>query len=227
LAIKVPRKLLELGLVPCSYHVLRFYLSLLRLHVIGEEQTFRHVLAHGRVIVALWHQRFLPALAYVARFRQLKAYVMISKSRDGDLIAPIAERLGLEAVRGSSSKGGKEALETILRAYERRPAAVHIVDGPRGPKGVIKPGLIRLAQLSGASIVPAFLSAEKAWVLGSWDQFLVPKPFSKVHITLGKPFFVPKTAGSQEFEDLRKAIEDIMRQGYAEEDRKWGWKTPL
>jgi lysophospholipid acyltransferase (LPLAT)-like uncharacterized protein len=227
LAIRIPRRLLELGVVPCSYYLLRFYLSLLRLNVNGEEQTFRHVIAHGRVIAALWHQRFLPALAYVAKFRILKAYVMISKSRDGDLIAPIAERLGLEAVRGSSSRGGKEALEIILEAFERKPAAVHIVDGPRGPKGVIKSGLIRMAQVSGASIVPVFVSAEKAWVLGSWDQFLVPKPFSKVQITWGKPFFVPKDIDPQEFEELRKAIEDIMRQGYAEEDRKCGWKTPL
>lgn len=227
MAIRLPRKLLELVVVPCSYYFLRFYLSLLRLNVTGEEQTIRHVIEHGRVIAALWHQRFLPALAHVAKFRKLKAYVMISKSRDGDLIAPIAERLGLEAVRGSSSRGGKEALGTILKAFERKPAAVHIVDGPRGPKGVIKPGLIRMAQVSGASIVPVFVSAEKAWVLGSWDQFLVPKPFSKVQITWGKPFFVPKNIGSQEFEELRKGIEDIMRQGYAEEDRKSGWKTPL
>jgi lysophospholipid acyltransferase (LPLAT)-like uncharacterized protein len=227
LAFRLPEKLLKRGFVPVSYYLLRFYLSFLKLSVIGEEETLRHLAEHGRVIAALWHQRFLPALAYVTKFRKLNPCVMISKSRDGDLIAPLAERLGLEAVRGSTSRGGKEALQTILKAFERKPAAVHIVDGPRGPKGLIKPGLIRMAQVSGASIVPVFVSVEKAWVLGSWDQFLVPKLFSKVHITWGKPFFVPKTLDPQRFESLRKDVERIMTQGYAEEDLKRGWETPL
>ena len=227
MTVRLRENLIKFGLIPPAYYFLRLYLSFLRVSVIGEEETLKHLAEHGRVIAAIWHQRFLPALAYVTKFRKLNPCVMISKSRDGDLIAPIAERLGLEPVRGSTSKGGKEALATILTVLETRPVVVHIVDGPTGPKGIVKPGLIRMAQVSGASIVPVFVSAGQLWVAGSWDQFLVPKPFSRVKIRWGQPFFVPSVLSPHSFETLRKEIEDIMAKGYAEDDLKWGLKKPL
>jgi len=152
---------------------------------------------------------------------------MISQSRDGELIARIAERLGLVPVRGSSSESGREALAAILRALKKNPAVVHIVDGPKGPKGVVKPGLIMMAQISRAVILPVIVSAEKAWVMGSWDQFLVPKPFSKVTIEWGQPFFVPKKLNRDEFETLRKDIEKRLIEAYAKADLNSGCKHPL
>jgi lysophospholipid acyltransferase (LPLAT)-like uncharacterized protein len=115
----------------------------------------------------------------------------------------------------------------ILRILRKNPAAVHIVDGPQGPKGVIKPGLIQMAQMINAAVFPLYVSAEKAWLMKSWDRFLVPKPFSRVVLRWGKPFLVPRKLDSEDFETLRREIEKTMSEGYAREDLGCGWKKPL
>jgi hypothetical protein len=206
---------------------LRLYLSFLRVRVVGEEAAHKQFSKYGRVIAAVFHQRFLPALAYVTKFRNFKPIVMISQSSDGELIASLASRLGLVPVRGSSTRGGRDALMAILRALKKNPGVIHIVDGPTGPKGVIKPGLMAMAQVTGAPIFPIIISAEKAWVMRSWDRFLVPKPFSKVTIRWGDPFPVPRGTRPEQLEELRKQVESLMLEAHAEADLKSGWRRPL
>jgi hypothetical protein len=206
---------------------LRLYLSFLRVKVVGEEAAHKQFSKYGRVIAAVFHQRFLPALAYVTKFRNFKPIVMISQSSDGELIASLASRLGLVPVRGSSTRGGRDALMAILRALKKNPGVIHIVDGPTGPKGVIKPGLMAMAQVTGAPIFPVIISAEKAWVMRSWDRFLVPKPFSKVTIRWGDPFPVPRGTRPDQLEELRKQVESLMLEAHAEADLKSGWPHPL
>jgi lysophospholipid acyltransferase (LPLAT)-like uncharacterized protein len=214
-------------LIPLFYYLIRFYLSLLRVRVSGEEIALGCLVDYGRLIAAVWHQRFLPALAYVTKFRRFEPIIMISQSRDGELGARLAERLGLVAVRGSSTRGGTTALAAILKALKRNPAVIHIVDGPTGPKGIVKPGLISMAQVSGAVILPVIVSATKAWTLHSWDRFLVPKPFSEVTIEWGQPLFVPRDVGPTESEEFRREVERRLSEGYAEADLGLGWKQPL
>ncbi len=214
-------------MIPLVYYFLRFYLSLLRVRVIGEEIALGCLTDYGRIAVAVWHQRFLPALAYVTKFKYFKPIVMISQSKDGGLAAKIADRLGLVPVRGSSSKGGTTALVAITKALRNNQAVIHIVDGPKGPKGVVKPGLISIAQVSGAVILPVIVSAKKAWLAGSWDRFLIPKPFSEVTIEWGQPFVVPRDLDSDRHEELRREIEQILSAGYAEADLNYGWNHPL
>jgi lysophospholipid acyltransferase (LPLAT)-like uncharacterized protein len=206
---------------------LRLYLSFLRVRVVGEEAAHKQFSKYGRVIAAVFHQRFLPALAYVSKFRNFKPIVMISQSSDGELIASLASRLGLVPVRGSSTRGGRDALMAILRALKKNPGVIHIVDGPTGPKGVIKPGLMAMAQVTGAPIFPIIISAEKAWVMRSWDRFLVPKPFSTVTIRWGDPFPVPRGTRPDQLEELRKQVESLMLEAHAEADLKSGWRRPL
>jgi lysophospholipid acyltransferase (LPLAT)-like uncharacterized protein len=175
----------------------------------------------------VWHQRFLPALAYVTKFRNFKPIVMISQSSDGELIASLAARLGLIPIRGSSTRGGREALMAILRALKKNPGVIHIVDGPTGPKGVVKPGLTAMAQVTGAPIFPVIISAEKAWVTRSWDRFLVPKPFSTVTIRWGDPVLVPRGTRSDQLEELTKQVETLLLKAHAEADLRSGWLQPL
>jgi hypothetical protein len=214
-------------LISLCYYFLRLYLSLLRVRVIGEDEARRTFGKKGRIIAAIWHQRFLPALAYVTKFRSFKPIVMISRSRDGELVAGIAQRLGLIAVRGSSTEGGREALMAIARELRKNPAVIHIVDGPTGPRGVVKPGLIAMAQVSSAVIFPVIVSANRAWIMGSWDRFLVPKPFSEVTIQWGEPFFVERRLSKEAFEKTRLEIEMKLRKAYGEADLKCGWSSPL
>lgn len=223
----IAQTLLKYRLVPLCYYLLRLYLSFLRVRVVGEEAAHKQFSKYGRVIAAVWHQRFLPALAYVTKFRNFKPMVMISQSSDGELIASLVSRLGLVPVRGSSTRGGREALMAILRALKKNPALIHIVDGPTGPKGIVKPGLMAMAQVTGAAIFPVIISAEKAWVMRSWDRFLVPKPFSTVTIRWGDPFPVPRGTRPEQLEELRKQVESLMLEAHAEADLKSGWSRPL
>ena len=209
------------------YYLLRLYLSLLRIRVAGEEIALGCLADYGRVIVAVWHQRFLPALAYVTKFRNFEPIVMISQSKDGELAARLAQRLGLVPVRGSSTRGGETALAAILKALKKNPAVIHIVDGPQGPKGIVKPGLISMAQMSGAVILPVFVSANRAWIMGSWDRFLVPKPFSKVTIEWGPPLVVPQDLDPAQNEEFRSEIEQRLSEGYAQADLSSGWDHAL
>jgi len=225
--LAIAQTLLKYRLVPLCYYLLRLYLSFLRVKVVGEEAAHKQFSKYGRVIAAVFHQRFLPALAYVTKFRNFKPIVMISQSSDGELIASLASRLGLVPVRGSSTRGGRDALMAILRALKKNPGVIHIVDGPTGPKGVIKPGLMAMAQVTGAPIFPIIISAEKAWVMRSWDRFLVPKPFSTVTIRWGDPFPVPRGTRPDQLEELRKQVESLMLEAHAEADLKSGWRRPL
>jgi lysophospholipid acyltransferase (LPLAT)-like uncharacterized protein len=182
---------------------------------------------YGRLIAAVWHQRFLPALAYVTKFRRFEPAIMISQSKDGELTARFADRLGLVPVRGSSTRGGTAALASITEALKKYHAAIHIVDGPTGPKGIVKPGLISMAQVSGAVILPVIVSAKKVWIVNSWDRFMIPKPFSEVTIEWGRPFPVPRDLDPAGYEELRRQIEQSLSEGYAEADLIYGWEQAL
>jgi hypothetical protein len=126
--------------------------------------------------------------------------------------------LGWRAVRGSSSKGGMRALKEIRRLTARGYRIGHIVDGPQGPFGVVKPGLITIAQFAGAPIVPVIISAQRFWKFGSWDRFMVPKPFSKVLIRFAAPIPVPRRLGAGAFESLRQDVETRIKELVAETD---------
>jgi hypothetical protein len=225
--LAIAQTILKHRMVPFCYHLLRLYLSFLKVKVVGEETTRNHFMRHGRMIAAVWHQRFLPALAYVTKFRNFRPIVMISQSSDGELIASLAERLGLVPVRGSSTRGGREALMAILKALKKNPGVIHIVDGPTGPKGVVKPGLTAMAQVTGAPIFPVIISAEKAWVMRSWDRFLVPKPFSTVTIQWGEPIVVPRGTRFDQLEEFRRQVQDLLLKAHAEADLQSGWPHPL
>lgn len=227
MALHLSQNIIRWRLVPVCYFLLRTYLSLLKIKVIGKETAYDQIKEHGRIIVPIWHQRLVPALAYARRFKEFRPIVMISQSRDGEFIADIAQRLGLVPVRGSSSRGGSEALKTIVRKLEENPIVSHIVDGPRGPKGKVKPGLIRMAQLSGAVVLPLILAVDKAWIAGSWDRFLIPKPFSRVTVHWGEPITVPRKADPEEFDAFRRQIEKRLIQAHAEADLRSGWRKPL
>jgi lysophospholipid acyltransferase (LPLAT)-like uncharacterized protein len=225
--LAIAQTILKYRLIPLCYYLLRLYLSFLRIRVVGEDAAHKHFTKYGRVIAAVWHQRFLPALAYVTKFRGFKPIVMISQSSDGELIASLAKRLGLVPVRGSSTRGGRDALMAILRAIKKNPGVIHIVDGPTGPKGLVKPGLMAMAQVTGAPIFPVIISAEKAWVVKSWDHFLVPKPFSTVTIRWAEPFPVPRGTRPEQLEVLRKEVESLLIEAHAKADLQSGWPQPL
>jgi lysophospholipid acyltransferase (LPLAT)-like uncharacterized protein len=94
--------------------------------------------------------------------------------------------------------------------FKETKLAAHIVDGPRGPAGKVKAGIIRLAHASHAVIVPFYVSADRAWYFNSWDKFLLPKPFSRVRLYFGKMIKFDRTRDKDIFEAQRKQLEDVM-----------------
>ncbi|MFZ4439927.1 MAG: lysophospholipid acyltransferase family protein [Syntrophales bacterium] len=215
------------GLVPIAHWILRLYLFMVRIRIFREEELFAHLHRGGKGIIAVWHQRIFLVISYAQRFKDFTPVAMISKSRDGDLIADVARRLNFHPVRGSSSRGGREALAEMVAQLSTHPLAVHAVDGPQGPRGVVKAGIIRMAQLSGVPIIPVYISVDRAWVLRSWDRFLIPKPFSTVWVRWDEPIPVPATLDNDAFDAIRLQIEKRMLDNQKEDDRQRGWGETL
>jgi len=138
----------------------------------------------------------------------------------GSLIA-VQFCLGWHPVRGSSSRGGKKALRELYTLAKKGYKIAHIVDGPKGPCGVVKTGLLVISKGSGMPVLPTIISAEKKWVFNSWDRFVVPKPFSRVIIRFGDEINIPKNLQGPDFENKRFSIEDDLKKLYVETDLLW------
>ncbi|MBX7118543.1 MAG: lysophospholipid acyltransferase family protein [Gemmatimonadaceae bacterium] len=147
---------------------------------------FAALLAAGRPhLLAVWHGHLLGAV-WANRYRGICA--MASQHGDGEIITRVMRRWGYRHVRGSSSRGGREALIEMIRELERGSVFAITPDGPRGPAGVPQPGVLVASRRTGVPIVPLRVDASRAWFLASWDRFRVPKPFSHVRVTYGAPW---------------------------------------
>ena len=207
-------------LITLGYWVCRLHASTIRVIPDGVERVRNHIAGGGTVIFACWHQRFFSGF-FVPRIFGMTPCIMISQSRDGDVVSDVVARIGWVPVRGSTSRGGKKALQEMIIGIEKYRMGAHIVDGPQGPPQIIKPGLVALASQTGAAVSPGYISYENPFVFNSWDRFMIPKPFSRVLLRAGVFIFVPKDLDEQRFEETRLAIERTMIEGYAEADASW------
>ena len=162
-------------------------------------------------MLCTWHQQFFSAIRHFKTYERFSPSIMISRSRDGEIIADVARRSGWTPVRGSSSRGGHAALQDVTANLNRARLAAHIVDGPRGPAGRVKAGIIRLAHTTGAAVVPFSVSAEKAWYFNSWDRFMLPKPLSRVTLCFGSMIRFDAPQNNSDFEQQRRYLEKTMR----------------
>jgi lysophospholipid acyltransferase (LPLAT)-like uncharacterized protein len=169
------------------------------------------------VIYSFWHRSVFPA-AWM--WRKLAIAVMVSRSFDGEYIARIIEKFGFVAVRGSSTRGGSEALRDMRKELEKGAAVAFTIDGPRGPKYVAKPGPVLLARASGMPMAAFYVALSDAWVLKTWDEFMIPKPFSKALVRVSAKVHVPAQANDGQIRDfhglLQQALERVTR--FAEEN---------
>lgn len=179
------------------------------LRIRREEQTAAPLWTAGTpAIYVAWHSRLL-LLPYIYRNRGLR--VLISRSEDGEMIARMVRRFGFVPVRGSSSRGGAEGLRGLVQALRAGHSVVVVPDGPRGPSETVKPGVVALARLAGAPVVPLALGAWPAWRTRSWDGFRVPKPFARCVVRFGEAVRVPRESDAAGDESARKEIEAALR----------------
>ena len=193
------------------YGILRAYCRTFRFTIINEAPWMDYLRKGGSLLFCCWHQQVFPTLAYIRKFRELSPPLMISLSNDGDIGAGIVRRAGWTPVRGSSSKGGLKALKQMIRELRRSRVAGHIVDGPQGPAGIVKPGTITLALAARAVIVPVSISANRAWFFNSWDRFMLPKPFGGIRFAFGEMIRLTDSDGKTDVEAWRRHLENVMR----------------
>lgn len=166
------------------------------------------------MIWAFWHNRmFLIPWLHDHWFAHVPGTILTSPSGDGQIIADVCESFGIEAERGSSSKPqqGMSALIALAGKVKEGYDIGITPDGPRGPCYQLQPGIIKLAQLTGGSILPVHIQYSHAIRFKTWDRFELPLPFAKVKITFDEPMTVPRRMTEEEYEHHRAALEDRLK----------------
>ena len=164
-------------------------------------------------IPVYWHQNHVYGSYLMLKLKKRGVNIgfLISPSADGDMSAKVAESWGTVAIRGSSTRTGAKALRDLyLSMTKDKISPVNTSDGPTGPIHVFKPGAIMLAQLTKSELVPISFAASAYWQLKSWDKFIIPKPFSKIAISIGKPVTINTTLSADELDHTCKLMQSIL-----------------
>lgn len=159
------------------------------------------------LIFAVFHGSHFPTLR---AYRDQGAYVISSRSADGEILTRILASFGFNAVRGSTSRGGTRALVALARHVRSGSHAAIGVDGPRGPRQEVQAGVILLAKLTGARLIPSAASLSSYWQINSWDHYRIAKPWSRALVVFDEPMLVPPDADAALIEAKRVALQDRM-----------------
>jgi len=168
--------------------------------VFVETHNFKAVLKLRRqkknFIYASWHSRFFYLL-FSRRNEGIAA--MASKSEDGEFASRVLHSYGFRTVRGSSSSGGEFAAFGMIKLLKRGFETAITVDGPKGPEKVLKPGIVSLAKITGVPLVPIASAFRDFFTTRSWDNFIVPFPFTRGVVAYGDPIYIPQDADENEY----------------------------
>jgi len=186
---------------------IRFIGRTTRWEKINFEKVIEYKNSKQPVIFAFWHGRLLM-IPYLCVGKN--PHVLISQHRDGELITRIIRSFGVKAIRGSTTRGGKEGFKRIAKVLQNGSDVVIAPDGPRGPAYKVQPGIIRLASITGYPILPIAYSTSRHKKLKSWDEFMLPLPFGKGAFVAGKELFVPPKATKEEYEEKRIHLEKLL-----------------
>lgn len=181
-------------------------------------EHFEAARARGQgIIFSFWHREITPATWL---WRRRGIMVMTSQNFDGEYICRIIRRYGYEAARGSSSRGARRALLEMIRALHQGADCAFTVDGPRGPRFVVKHGAVTLARATGAAILCFHIQPHRSHVFTrSWDHFQIPYPFTRLGVFIAPPIVVERECSAQEeaekLAEVQRTLEDLQRQGEA------------
>ncbi|MDH5655780.1 MAG: lysophospholipid acyltransferase family protein [Spirochaetia bacterium] len=156
-------------------------------------------------IYAIWHTNVLFS-PYLNRGQNVN--VMISASRDGELIKRVVYKFGNRAIRGSTSRGGMKALKTLIDELKRGNPAAITPDGPRGPAFKLQHGIITSASKGRVPIIPFHYEAKNQWVAEkAWDKHRIPKPFTVIVVHYGEPIYIPEDLDDRSYENYAELVE--------------------
>jgi len=183
-----------------------------RFEVIGWENHEQIEKNGGLPIYVFWHDRIFLTTYW---WRKRRIVVMTSRSFDGEYIARFIQRFGYGAVRGSSTRGGAGAVVEMARLMRAGCTTAFTIDGPKGPRYVAKMGAVLLAKKTGHPIMPVTMQLDSCWTLPSWDLFQIPKPFTRAHVYVAPPIYVPADADEEMLnakrDELQRVLEELNR----------------
>ncbi|MGB7296960.1 MAG: lysophospholipid acyltransferase family protein [Candidatus Aminicenantales bacterium] len=194
---------------------LRAWAKTSRISVLGEEEYQRAKGEGKSIILLIWHGRLMLAPFF---FRKRRIAALVSPSKDGEIIAQIAQGWRFRIIRGSGSHSMVRAWIKMKQDLGRGKELIIVPDGPRGPDRQLKPGALKLAQETGALLVPWSYSASRKKRLKSWDRFLFFYPFSRIVAIYGKSLTVSPGLNDDDFEKERERVETALNALDAEAD---------
>lgn len=190
--------------------IVRLLIATLRIRLHDHAGMFNRP-ANEPVVWLFWHNRLFLAPRFFERYLpHRKGAALTSASKDGELVAEFVRRFHIRPVRGSSSRRGAAALLEMISLFRDGYDLAITPDGPRGPRYRLNPGIVRLAQKTGAPLIPMSMEFSRSYRLGSWDGFMIPKPFARADITLHEFYHVKQTSTPEEFESERSRLEKAM-----------------
>ncbi|HEU4485407.1 MAG TPA: lysophospholipid acyltransferase family protein [Povalibacter sp.] len=187
-----------------------------RIRYVGLEEFRELVRKHGAVVPVCWHQHLLLIARFLvsSKVRPMKPGFMISPSVDGEAPSMLARFYGAQVVRGSGTYSGLRAVRGAHSSLQEGISLAVTPDGPRGPRFKFKPGAIFAAQISGKPVVPVAYAARPARILKTWDKFVIPLPFGRVHIAMGEPYYPPKELNGEQMAEVQRELERRMLETY-------------
>ena len=156
------------------------------------------------MVYSFWHSCVIPAM-YLCR--DLKVRVMSSDSFDGEYTGRIMQKFGFVKVRGSSSRFAVRAMLGLRHELEQGWAVAFTLDGPRGPRHVVKPGPVLLSRRTGVPMAVFHIALTDAWVLDTWDRLMIPKPFSRALMRMSRKIVVPPDASESECDESLQELQ--------------------
>lgn len=191
----------------------------MRVSTVGAEIFRSFVDRQEGFIGAFWHGRMLlMPFAYPGNCM----HVLISSHRDGEIIANVMKRFNFGLVRGSSRRGGYEAMREMIHLLKDNKQLGITPDGPKGPAEHLKPGVAELARLSGKAVIPVTFSASSVFRASSWDRFMIPYPFSRGVLYIGEPLRYEK---GEDMEAFRLRLERALQDANAKADEYVGLES--
>jgi lysophospholipid acyltransferase (LPLAT)-like uncharacterized protein len=170
----------------------------------------------GGYIIAVFHETTLSLYRHATQYLQKKKHAtmvaLVSQSKDGEIIHQTFARSRLKSVRGSSTRGGTGAFRALLKEMKQKHVPIFTVDGPKGPRHEVKPGVIATASLTGAPILYLDARYDRHYQFKSWDKHFFPKFGAKLYIQYGEPFAVPKGLTEIEIEEWAKKLGEKMKE---------------
>jgi lysophospholipid acyltransferase (LPLAT)-like uncharacterized protein len=194
--------------------IVRFLWATCRIEPITGEENLTPLIAdksnQKAFIPCFWHELLIFGAYFLWRLqkRGINIGFLVSPSADGELGAQLLSSYGIQAIRGSATRTGAQAMQALYTAVKKQGVCpANSPDGPKGPAREFKVGTILLAQLTQVPLVPVAYAADRAWRLSSWDRFVIPKPFSRIKIVVGQPIYVDKRLSKEALEAIRQKAE--------------------